>query len=109
MRIPFLFLYLAIVILGVPPGSSQSKPGPPGLQAARTYESTHPLEAPQPLPARKIDLAELQREADELSALAQSIPSDIKSTKEGLLPKDLLEKLKRVERLSKHLRIQLSP
>jgi hypothetical protein len=66
------------------------------------------LEAPQPV-ARKIDLAELQREADELSTLAQSIPADVKSTQQGLLSKDLLEKLKRIEKLSKHLRSQLSP
>jgi hypothetical protein len=106
MRIPLLSL--AILILGISPASSQSKPGPIGLHEARQYESKHPLEAPQP-PTRKIDLAELQREADELSTLAQTIPADVRSTTQGLLSKDLLEKLKRIEKLSKRLRSQLSP
>ncbi len=105
MRIPLLCL---VLFLGISSVSAQSRPGPPGLQAAREYESTHPLEAPQ-VPARKIGVAHLQREADELSNLAQSIPADVKSTTQGLLSKDVLEKLKRIEKLSKHLRSEISP
>lgn len=99
-------LLICPVVVGM--ASGQTKPGPPGLQAARQYESTHPLEAPQ-APVRKIDLDQLQQEADELSALAQTIPADVKSVTQGVLSKDLLDKLKRIEKLSKHLRSEVSP
>jgi hypothetical protein len=46
----------------------------------------------------------LQREANELSALAGSIPLDVKAVSQGVLPKDFLEKQKHIEKLSKHLR-----
>lgn len=55
------------------------------------------------------DLAELRREALELTALSQSVSADIDALAKGLLAKDLDEKLKRMEKLSKKLRIQLAP
>jgi hypothetical protein len=44
-----------------------------------------------------------------LAALAQSVPPDIDQTAKGILPKDLGQKLKRIEKLAKQLRGQLSP
>jgi len=55
------------------------------------------------------DLAELQREAGELTGLSQSVSADIDALRKGLLAKDLDEKLKRIEKLSKKLRIQIAP
>jgi hypothetical protein len=49
----------------------------------------------------------MEREAQELSALASSIPGDVDQLKKGLLPKDLVDKLKRIEKLSKQLRGQI--
>ena len=103
-----LIALLICVVVGLGTASGQTKPGPPGLQAAGQYEDTHPLEAPQG-PVRKIDLDQIQQEADELSKLAQTIPADVRSTTQGLLSKDLLDKLKRIEKLSKHLRSEVSP
>jgi hypothetical protein len=57
----------------------------------------------------RIDLLEVQREAAELARTAQSIPLDVASIKKGMLPKDVLQKLKQIEKLSKHLRSQLNP
>ena len=44
-----------------------------------------------------------------MSNLAQSIPADIAQTLQGKLPKDMANKLKRIEKLSKHLRTELAP
>jgi hypothetical protein len=55
-----------------------------------------------------IDSIELQREAKELLELSQSLQPDIANVNHGLLPKDTLDKLKRIEKLSKHLRSELS-
>ena len=55
-----------------------------------------------------LDMLGLQRDAQELAELSASIPADVKRVNRGLLPKDLVEKLKRVEKPSKHLRSELT-
>ena len=49
-----------------------------------------------------------QKDAKELAELCASVPSDMDGVKQGLLSKDVLEKLKRVEKLSKRVREQLT-
>ena len=63
---------------------------------------------PPPVPRRTIDLAKLRHDADELATLAQSVPQDINQTTKGVLPKDLSEKLKRIQKLAKQLQSQVS-
>jgi hypothetical protein len=57
----------------------------------------------------RLDLAKLRQEADELARLAHTIPADVSSIQQGLLPKDMSEKLKQIEKLSKHLRSETTP
>jgi hypothetical protein len=59
------------------------------------------------LPIPRTDGVAMEREAKEMSALAASIPGDIELMKKGLLPSDALDKLKRIEKLSKQLRGQI--
>jgi hypothetical protein len=59
--------------------------------------------------SRQIDLAQLQKEADDLARTAQTIPSDVANVRKGILPKDVIEKLKQIEKLSKRLRTELNP
>ena len=59
-------------------------------------------------PRQRLDLIELQRESRELSDLARTVPADVESVSHGLLPKDFIEKLKRIEKLSKHLRSEVT-
>jgi hypothetical protein len=54
-----------------------------------------------------MNFVEMERESKELSQLAGSIPGDVDLLKKGLLPKDVVDKLKRIEKLSKHLRGQI--
>ena len=51
---------------------------------------------------------QLQKDAKELSDLCASVPPDLDGVKQGVLPKDVLEKLKRVEKLSKRVREELT-
>ncbi len=112
MKTAFLYFLLILNFLLIvtfsPTASPQGRPASAGQQELRKYEATHGLEAPQPQ-RRQVDSSQLQREAEELSTLGQSIPIDIKSVTNGTLPKDVLEKLKRIEKLSKHLRGELVP
>lgn len=59
-------------------------------------------------PHFRTDPVQLQREAKELLELSESLQPDMDSVVHGLLPKDTLDKLKRIEKLSKHLRGELN-
>jgi hypothetical protein len=52
---------------------------------------------------------QVQKEADDLARMAQTIPADVASARKGMLPKDVIEKLKQIEKLSKRLRNELNP
>ena len=58
---------------------------------------------------RRIDTAKLQQDADNLARAAQTIPSDVANIRRGTLPKDTIQKLKEIEKLSKRLRSELNP
>ena len=74
----------------------------------------HPLEAADdsataakptaPHLKARADPLDLQREAKELLELSQSPQPDMESVNRGILPKDTIEKLKRIEKPSKRLR-----
>ena len=70
-----------------------------------------PQEQPSPTnqPKIKIDPDQLKREARELLELSQSLQGDIESVNHGLHPKDTIEKLKRIQKLAKHLRGEIAP
>lgn len=80
----------------------------------RSPEVEHRLPTDQPqqvearLQRRPLDAAQLKRDAAELAKLAQSIPPEIEQVGKGRLPKDLNGQLKRIEKLSKQLRRELS-
>ena len=51
---------------------------------------------------------QMQRNAKELADLARSVPPDIDGIAKGLLAKDLVNRLKKIEKLAKELRSQVS-
>lgn len=57
----------------------------------------------------RVDPVKLQHDADDLARTAQTIPSDIANIGRGTLPKDTIQKLKEIEKLSKRLRSELNP
>jgi hypothetical protein len=75
-------------------------------KAEDQFEKTVPPPAHQ---QSSVDFAKLKSDADELVVLSQSVHSGIDSVEKGMLPKDLTEKLKQVEKLSKRLRSELAP
>ena len=97
---------LMLLVL-VSPLDSQSHPVPPARRELQKYQSTHPEDSPQQLRSQA-NPGRLQAEAEELAKLADSIPSDVDRISKGMLPKDILEKLKRIEKISKQLRGQLT-
>jgi hypothetical protein len=99
---------LLLVALAITTSRSQkSPPETPGkMEVAQHQLQLDPPTGPQ---ERKIDTARIRQEGDEISNLAQSLPADIAQTLQGKLPKDMADKLRRIEKLSKHLRTELAP
>jgi CBS-domain-containing membrane protein len=80
-------------------------PHPPQAADTATLENVQP----QPSQRARLNPAELQQEVQELSRLAQDLTQNIDAVNRGLLPKDTVDKLKRVEKLAKRLRKEIAP
>ena len=101
--------WLLIAILLAASTALAQKAIPPGVRQADKTEAQTEKNVPPPREqARPVDMAKLKRDADQLASLAQSIPAAIESVQRGTLPKDLIEKLRQVEKLSKRLRSKLT-
>jgi len=115
VKLPDLTLLGLTLLLGLLCSPStlaaqSARPVPVGVrqldQAQGTFD-TIPIPNLDRRPA--IDPQKLKHDADELAALAGAVPSEVDQTTKGMLPKDLTEKLKRIEKLAKHLRSQIAP
>jgi hypothetical protein len=82
--------------------------------ACQNVNMEHPAEVsvqhrPSPEEMReRLRVSEVQNDAKELAELCASVTTDMDSIKEGLLPKDAAERLKRMEKLSKRMRDSLT-
>jgi hypothetical protein len=56
----------------------------------------------------QVDPAQLRHDAAELAQLASTVPADVERASNGVLVKDLKDRLKRIEKLSKRLRSELA-
>jgi hypothetical protein len=104
-------ILLTVILLGsLAWGQGRGIPVPPGIRQADQTQAQTDKNVPPPLYKRaNVDVAKLKHDADELASLAQSIPNDVDATGRGILAKDLDEKLRRIEKLAKHLRSNLNP
>jgi hypothetical protein len=99
-----------LVILFVASSVLSQKPVPQGIRQADAAEAQTQNNIPPPRSVHaSIDAAKLRQEADELAKLAQTIPPAITQVQNGIVPKDIVENLKRIEKLSKNLRSQMNP
>ena len=111
MLIRWLVLPLLLVTLRLPSAAAPAQavqPIPAGRTAANNAtRQAEKVEPPAPV-SRTISAAELQKQADELLSLAQQVHTDTQRATQGVLDKDLKDKLKRIEKLSKKLRDELA-
>jgi hypothetical protein len=111
MKTP-VFCLLTLLLVVFVPASAQKQSSfppvpPPAMESALAIPRfpVHVNELPKP----KVDTVQLQRDARELLDLSQSLQPDIEKVNQGLLPKEAIAKLKRIEKLSKRLRGELNP
>jgi hypothetical protein len=104
----FRFLALASLLSCALLMGGQGHPVPPGIKEADKL--TNPAVVPPQVTAKRqpADPAQLERDAKELAGLAKLIPSEVEQVKNGQLPKDLDGQLKRIEKLSRQLRREIS-
>ena len=100
--VPLLLLFTVVEVSGQ---HRPTYPHPPQAAGTATVKSVQP----QPSPRAHLNPAELQQEVQELSSLAQDLTQEIDAINRGLLPKDTVGKLKRVEKLAKRLRKEIAP
>lgn len=91
----------------IPAMNGSQRPIPPGVREA-DKQTNKPLEPPLSA-TLGTEPAKLKQEAEELAQLSAGVPSDLARVAHGQLPKDLAEKLKRIEKLAKRLRNELTP
>ncbi len=109
MRHTFLCAIHVLVLFLPASAAAQSRVGFPAPPPSMDQKSQAQAPDQTAAPRRHADLAQAQREAADLSRMAQTIPSDVAKIREGMLPKDVIEKLKLIEKLSKRLRSELAP
>ena len=56
----------------------------------------------------RVAKAQFQKDLQELSELCTSVPHDMDGLKRGVFSKEVIDRLKRMEKLSKHVREQLT-
>jgi hypothetical protein len=102
-----LWIVPLLLLLASVEASGQHRPTyphPPQAADTATLENVQP-----PSQRARLNPAELQQQVQELSSLAQDLTQDIDAVNRGLLPKDTVDKLKRVEKLAKRLRKEIAP
>ncbi|HMD86609.1 MAG TPA: hypothetical protein VKO18_18130 [Terriglobia bacterium] len=53
--------------------------------------------------------ARAHKDAQELAELAQAIPAQVDEVSKSIMPKDLVQQLKQIEKLAKRLRSEINP
>ena len=106
------FALAALLALPQVPGQSPPWTPNPNATQAPPQEGPHrfPIDDPQQAqkPTKpKIDAAQVKRDADELAKLAGEIPAAVDKANRGVIPQDLSNRLKRIEKLAKQLRREL--
>jgi paraquat-inducible protein B len=101
-------LWLCILLILPIATAFSQHPKPPGITTA-DQQSNQPLEPPAEMRSRKVNLEQVKQEADELKKLADGVPAQIEQVAKNQYPKDLNENLKRIEKLAKHLRSEVTP
>ncbi len=96
-----LCLLLVVLLVAVPFPAQNVNPMHPEEIEVQKHASPEDMRA-------RAGSVQLQKDAKELAGRCASVSEDMDRMKQGLLSKDLLEKLKRLEKLSKRVREELS-
>jgi len=97
--------FLLCLLIGLGSSASQVRESA-GKQEVEKHQLE--LEPPTPPQTPRLDPVKLRAEADELEKLAQLVPQDMAQIAQGKMPKETIDGLKRIEKISRHLRTELT-
>jgi hypothetical protein len=103
-----LWIVPLLLLLASVEASGQHRPTyphPPQAADTATIQNVQPELSTR----THVNPAQLQQEVQELFSLAQDLTQDIDAVNRGLLPKETVSKLKRVEKLAGRLRKEIAP
>ncbi len=103
----FLCIVCGCLVVPATETNLAQRPIPPGVRQADKI-SNAPIEPPAKLSRPKTGPEALKEEAEEIARLSANLPAQINLVSQGQLPKELAEQLKRIEKLAKHLRLEIS-
>ena len=103
-----LLLCLVLLAFSATAISQSTRPVPRGVRDGEQAVQQGEQDIPPPLNAPvRPNMQQVQREANQIAALAQVLPGEIGQLAKGTRPKDLDQKLKEINKLSRRLRSQL--
>lgn len=105
---PSVLLLICVILSTSRDYAQGGRPIPPGVREA-DKQSNAPVEPPAKPKQPAAEPAKLLQEAQELAKLSAAVPLQMDQINQGKIPKDLSEQLKRIEKLAKHLRSEISP
>lgn len=100
---------LAVAFLVLCPAAFSQIGHPPSTPTINGSHELRITDRELPAAPKRLDLARLHDDALALATAANAIPAGVESVTKGMLPKDILQKLKQIEKLSKRLRSELNP
>jgi hypothetical protein len=107
MKILLAFLIVLIAFSRTLP-SQGVKRIPPGIRQADKQPGPADIPPMTQAKSKRPDPTLMREQARELSAIAETIPAAVAEVNRGTLPKDMNDKLKRIEKLSKALRGEIA-
>jgi hypothetical protein len=103
---PTRFASFVLLLVAIPALSQQTAQQQMSQKIWARGQMMRPDSPPQ-LDTRAAAIQAIHRDAEELSALSSSLQSDLQQLQKGMLVGDLTQKLKKVEKLSKRLRLEV--
>jgi len=97
---------LGVLSFGTSAGQQRESPGK--LEIAKHPLILEPPPPPPPQSQHKIDVDKLHEEANEIEKLALAVTADVGQITQGKMPQGAIDRLKRIEKLSKELRTQMT-
>jgi hypothetical protein len=112
VALPSWFVLVLLLIMAMQSPATgvelqSAQPIPAGRTAANNATRQAEKVEPPTAVARGASAADLQKQSDELLSLAQQVHTDTQRASHGVVDKDLKDRLKRIEKLSKKLRDEL--
>lgn len=103
-RLPFLVL----LVFSAAAMAQSTRPIPRGVRDGEQAVQQGEQDIPPPMNAPvRPSMRQVQQEASQIAALARNLPDEVGQLAKGTRPKDLDQKLKEIDKLSRRLRSQL--